>query len=85
VPADPLEAPLAFAPDAPERVEQPVRCLGVLKIAVELNAKCPAGVGMIAVARELGCSPVFYAYYPTAGVRAVHRADAANLTLGSGR
>ncbi len=79
VPADTLEAPLALAPDTPERMEQPVGRLGVLKVPVELDAQSPTGVGVIAVARELDCPPVLHGHDPAASIWAVHGTCATDL------
>src|SRR5262249_22022295 len=79
VPADSLEPSLALWPDAAERMEQPVRELGVLEVVVHLHAQRTARVRVLAVAQELHGSPVLDGDDPAAGVGAVERADAVDV------
>ena len=79
VPADALEAPLALAPDALERVQDAVRRGGVVQIAVDLRAQGARGERMVAVPAQLHGLAVLDRDDPAARVRAVEWAGAEDL------
>ena len=78
VPADALEATLALAADALQRMQQPVRVVGALEVAADLGAERARGRRMRRIARDLDrdtpAALTLHRDQHRAGVRAVVRA-----------
>src|SRR5262245_60151750 len=81
VPGDALKASAALWADAAHRIEQTLRRPRVGDIVVELVAQRPAREWMPSVAFELDGSTILDRDDPTARVRTIHRAGAADALL----
>ena len=71
-------SPPPLRTDAPHRIQEPLRRLGVRDVVVELGAQDAAREGVLGIALEPHRAPVLHGHDPAARVRAVHRARSEN-------
>src|SRR5262249_50812999 len=69
VPGDALPAAAALGPDAPQRVQQPVRVVNVVEVGADLGAQPAAGHGVVGVAADADGPAVLDLGDEAAGVR----------------